>query len=137
MQYIHGLIGCILVVLALIHVPYPAPFAWAPYAGAAALAFITLQHEIGIAVSRLLAIITAGLMFFFFALFFLAVPRLEADWYTSQYGWAAVCLILSAFLMIPILSDFSCRLKKECVEAREARRTAFFSAPSHIRPHGR
>jgi len=47
---------------------------------------------------------------------------------------AAVCRILAAFLMIPVLSDYSCRLKKDCVEAREARRNAFFSVPSHIRP---
>jgi hypothetical protein len=77
------------------------------------------------------------MMFFFFAAFFLIVPKLTADWYLSQYGWEAVCRILGAFVMIPILSDYSCRLKAECLEAREARRTAFFSVPSDVHTHGR
>jgi len=137
MLYIHGFIGCVLVVLALIHIPYPAPFAWLPYASAAILAFITLKPDIGLGVSRILAIATTGMMFFFFAAFFLLVPKLPSDWYASQFGWAAVCRILSAFVMIPILSEYSCRLKAECREARAARRTAFFSVPGHIRPESR
>lgn len=134
MQYIHGFIGFVLVVMALIHVPFPDPLEWLPYAVAAGLAFITLTQNLSMGIARVLAILTAGAMFFFFAIFFLLVPRLDADWYTTQYGWAAVCRILAAFLMIPVLSDYSCRLKKDCVEAREARRNAFFSVPSHIRP---
>ena len=137
MQYFHGFIGCVLALLALIHVPYPAPFAWLPYAAAAFLGFITIKPELSLGLSRLLAIATAGLMFFFFAWFFLMVPRLEADWYANQAGWFAVCTLLGAFLMIPILSDYSCRLKADCREARAARRTAFFSVPSHIHPEGR
>ena len=135
MQYIHGFIGFVLVLMVLIHVPFPDPLEWVPYAFAATLAFITLTPNMSMSIARILAISTAGLMFFFFALFFLLVPRLEADWYTTQFGWSAVCRILAAFLMIPILSDYSCRLKKDCMEAREARRTtAFFSVPNHIRP---
>lgn len=137
MQYIHGFIGLLLVLMALIHVPFPDPFQWLPYAVAASLAFLTLSRNLSTGMSRVLAICSTGMMFFFFALFFLLVPRLEADWYMTQYGWSAVCRILGAFLMIPILSDYSCRLKKECLEAREERRTAFFSVPSNVRPHGR
>ena len=137
MQYIHGFIGCLLVLMALIHVPFPDPLQWLPYALASVLAFLTLSQNLSTGMARVLAITTTGMMFFFFALFFLLVPRLDADWYTTQFGWSAVCRILSAFLMIPILSDYSCRLKKECMEAREAHRTAFFSAPSDIHPHGR
>ena len=134
MQYIHGFIGFVLVVMALIHVPFPDPLEWLPYAVAACLAFITLSQNMSMGIARILAISTAATMFFFFAIFFLLVPRLDADWYTTQFGWAAVCRILAAFLMLPILSDYSCRLKKDCMEAREARRSAFFSVPSHIRP---
>jgi len=137
MQYSHGFIGWVLVVLALIHLPYPTPLAWLPYAGAAILAFITLKSELSLGLSRILAITTAATMFFFFAYFFLLVPKLEADWYTTQFGWAAVSRIVSAFVMIPILSDYSCRLKADCLEARAARRAAFFSVPSHIRPESR
>lgn len=137
MQYIHGFIACLLVLLAVIHIPFPEPLAWLPYSVAAALALITLKSDLSIPVSRVLAIATTGMMFFFFALFFLVVPTLKAGWYTTQYGWAAVCLLLSAFVMIPILSDYSCRLKADCREARAARRTAFFSVPSHINPESR
>lgn len=133
MQYIHGFIGCVLVLLALIHVPYPYPLAWLPYAIAACLAFITLKSEISQGLSRILAIATAGTMFFFFAWFFVKVPTLDADWYASQAGWAAVCRILAAFVMIPILSEYSCRLKADCLEAR-ARNRAFFSVPESVRP---
>jgi energy-coupling factor transporter transmembrane protein EcfT len=137
MHYIHGFIGLVLIVLALIHVPYPEPLQWLPYTGAAILALLTLVSDISIPVSRLLAIATAGVMFFFFAAFFLIVPKLTADWYLNPYGWEAVSRILGAFVMIPILSDYSCRLKADCLEAREARRSAFFSAPSDVRTPGR
>lgn len=133
MQYIHGLIGCALLLFALIHVPHPTPFVWVPYALGAALAFLTLRQEIRESLSLVFAITTTALMFFFFAGFFVVVPKLAADWYMHQQGWAAVCLIVSAFMMIPVLSDYSCRLKAECREARQARRDAFFSVPSHIR----
>jgi len=136
MLYLNGLIGCIFAVIALLHVPHPMPWSWVPYLGAAILALITLKREIGDMLSRALAVITTLTMFFFFAGFFVVVPKLAADWYSHQEGWEAVCLILGAFAMIPILSDYSCRLKAECREAREAsRRRAFFSVPSHIRPH--
>ena len=134
MQYINGLIGCALILFALIHVPHPTPFVWVPYAVAAAFAFLTLRHELHETFSLILAVATTAVMFFFFAGFFVVVPKLAADWYMHQQGWAAVCLILSAFAMIPILSDYSCRLKAECREARQARRHAFYSVPSHIRP---
>lgn len=133
MQYIHASIGCLFILIALIHASLPNPLSWAPYAAAAILALITLKPEISIAFSRVLAIATTALMFFFFAGFFLSVPKLAADWYTHQAGWEAVCRILGAFVMIPILSDYSCRLKAECREARVGARRAFFSVPDHIR----
>ena len=137
MSFIHGFIGSVLLLMAVIHMPFPSPFAWLPYTIAASLAFITLLPNLSMGLSRLLAVATVGLMFFFFALFFLLVPRLEADWYMTQYGWSAVCRILTAFLMLPILSEYSCRLKKDCMEARRARRGAFFSVPNHIPPESR
>ena len=142
MQYVNALIGCTLVVIGLIHAFHPTPLAWAPYAGASILAFISLKPELvnnrpelSIAVARVLAIVTTAVMFFFFAGFFISVSKLPADWYADQTGWVAVCRILSAFVMIPLLSDYSCRLKKECQEARLAERRAFFSVPHHIPPH--
>jgi len=120
-------------VIALLHAPHPNPLSWAPFSVAAILAFISLKAEISVPVSRVLAISTTAMMFFFFASFFLLVPKLAADWYTHQAGWEAVSRVLAAFAMIPILSDYSCRLKAECLEARRKERRAFFSVPDRIR----
>jgi hypothetical protein len=135
MQYINASIGCLFIVIALLYALHPNPLAWAPYSAAAVLSLITLKSEISIAFSRVLAISTTALMFFFFAGFFLLVPKLAADWYAHQAGWEAVFRIFGAFAMIPILSDYSCRLKAECAEARLHARRAFFSAPDHVRPN--
>lgn len=135
MSYLNGLIGSIFVLIALLYVPHPTPFAWAPYAGAAVLAFLTLKHELARPLARALAIVTTVTMFFFFACFFVVVPKLAADWYQRQEGWTAVCLLLSAFAMLPILADYSCRLKADCEEARARGRSGFFSVPNHLRPH--
>lgn len=135
MQYIHGLIGCTFIAIALMHAFHPTPLSWAPFAGAALLAFITLKNEIRIPIARILAISTTIVMFFFFAGFFVVIPGLATDWYMQQAGWHAACLIMSAFLMLPLLSDYSCRLKADCREERMVRRRAFFSVPDHIPPH--
>lgn len=133
MLYINGFIGCVLLLIGLVHVPFPMPFSWAPYLVGAALALITLKSEISIPLARLLAIGTAVAMFFFFAGFFVGAPKLAADWYTRPEGWDAVGRIIAAFLMLPILSEYSCRLKAERREAiaHERQRRYFFSAPEH------
>ena len=134
MQVIHGAIALVLAVLALLHVPHPTPFIWVPYALASVLALLTLFHGISPFFSRLLAISATALMFFFFARFFMDVPHLASDWYTHQEGWFSVSLLLAAFAMIPVLSDYSCRCKADCREARAAARgRSFFGVPSHLR----
>jgi hypothetical protein len=135
MRYIIGLIGCIFIVIALAHAPLPTPLSWLPYLCAAGLAFTTLKNDIRIPLARILAVCTVLAMFFFFAAFFVVVPKLEADWYMHQTGWSAVSLILGAFLMLPILSNYSCILKADCRDARVVRRRAFFSVPHHIPRH--
>ena len=135
MQYVNALIGCSFIIIAIFYALHPSPLAWAPYAVAAALALVSLKPELSLGFSRVLAISTTALMFFFFAGFFVLVPKLATDWYTNQEGWQAVCRIFGAFAMIPILSDYSCRLKAECREARYNARRAFFSAPEHVRHH--
>ncbi len=135
MQVIHGAIALMLLAVALLHVPHPTPFIWVPYALASALAIITVFADVGQFFSRLLAISTTMLMFFFFAGFFMDVPKLESDWYVRQEGWFAVSTLLAAFAMIPILSDYSCRCKADCMHARAAgERLSFFRAPGHVRP---
>ena len=140
MQVFHFAVGVTFAVLALLHVPHPSPWLWVPYAAGAVLAFMTLVPDLGIAISRLLAIAATVLAFFFFAGFFMEVPRLESDWYQSQEGWSAVARLLGAFTLLPVLSDFSCRCKAECREARAGQRAhkrrhpRIFSAPDHVTP---
>ena len=140
MQFVNATIGVLFVVAALLHVPHPSPWLWLPYAAGATLAFITLVPNLGIFVSRVLAIAATALMFFFFAGFFLEVPKLASDWYQSQEGWAVVFRLIGAFTLIPLLSDYSCRCKAECREARQGvrhralRHRGFFSAPEQPRP---
>lgn len=137
MQYINGLIGCILLLIGLVHVPFPMPLSWLPYLIGAVLAFITLKSEISVGPARVLAIGTTAAMFYFFAGFFVVAPNLAADWYTRPEGWDAVGRIVAAFLMLPILSEYSCRLKAECREALEHQRQRrhFFTAPGQAPNH--
>lgn len=138
MQYFHAAVGVTFAILALLHVPHPSPWLWVPYATGSVLAFLTLVPDMSIAVSRLLAVAATVLAFFFFAGFFMEVPRLESDWYQGQEGWFAVARLLGAFTLIPVLSDFSCRCKAECREARagrvaeKRRHPRIFSAPDHV-----
>jgi len=135
MDLIHGLIGIAFVVLALVHVPHPSPYIWVPYAAGALLAFITLFRGLHIFLARFLAVATTGLLFFFFAGFFMEVPELKAGWYQRQEAWAAISMLFGAFAMLSILSDFSCRCKADCGDRREQAQDSFFSAPADA-PHG-
>jgi hypothetical protein len=140
MQYVYGLIGVLFVVIALLHVPHPSPWLWLPYALGAALAGLALIPNLNILLARLLAVGATALMFFLFAGFFMAVPKLSSDWYQSQEGWLVVTRLLGAFTLIPLLSDFSCRCKAECIAARSrsaaaaSRAGGFFTAPEQPRP---
>jgi hypothetical protein len=129
MQWIHGLIGLAFVVLALLHVPHPSPYVWVPYAAAACLTFVTLFRGIHLLISRVLAVVTTVLLFYFFAGFFMEVPELKTGWYGRQEAWGAISMLFGAFAMLSILSDFSCRCKAECRERKEQGNNAFFSAP--------
>ncbi len=137
LQWFHGVVGLTFAVLALLHVPHPSPWLWVPYAAGAVLAWLTLTPYLGIFISRILAIAATALMFFFFSGFFMEVPKLESDWYQGQEGWSAVARLLGAFTLIPVLSDYSCRCKAECREARSQvargrRHSGFFSAPERV-----
>jgi len=135
MHYINGLIGCVLILIGLVHVPHPMPLTWLPYVIAGLLAFVTLKANISSSLVWVLAIATAAAMFFFFAGFFVAAPKLATDWYTRPEGWDAVGRIIAAFLMLPILSEYTCRNKAECRDARERRRGSFFAASDSAANH--
>jgi hypothetical protein len=136
MQFIHGLVGVLFVALALLHVPHPSPYVWIPYALGALLAFLTLFGSLNLVLSRVLAVATTALLFYFFAGFFLEVPELKAGWYGRQEAWQMLSLLFGAFAMLSILSDFSCRCKADCRERRERPPGGFFSAPPEA-SHGK
>lgn len=141
LRYFHAFVVVTFIILALLHVPHPRPLLWLPYAAGAVLATLALLPRLNVVVSRLLAIAATALMFFLFAGFFMAVPSLEAGWYQSQEGWATVSRLLAAFLLLPLLSEFSCRCKADCRESRAAakgggRTSGFFTAPEQTRAGG-
>lgn len=137
MRMVTGLIGCILIMLAIIHAFIPHASAntfLALYAAGAICAFGTLYASMNLTVARVLAVATTGLMFCYFAAFFKMAPHFHEEWYRSGAALEGVGMLLSAFAMIPILSCFSCMLKADCRETMQQRdsKTAFFSAPDSV-----
>ncbi|MCZ6617955.1 MAG: hypothetical protein O7E57_07455 [Gammaproteobacteria bacterium] len=113
MQYFNGLIGCGFIILALLHTAEMSHTCWISYSSAALLAFISLKSNIHLATSRILAGVTTLLMFFYFASFFTVAPGLEDEWYRENKFWEAISQIMAAFCLIPVLSNYTCRLKTE------------------------
>ena len=128
MLYLNGLIGCLFVVLAVLHFGAVEPLqAIALSTAGATLAFLTLKTELSVNASRVLALLTTVLMFVFFARFFHLAPNLDTQSPREVFG-----SLFAAFSMIPILSVYSCRLKAECREVYQRKRRAFFSVPRHL-----
>ncbi len=113
MQYLNGLIGCGFVLLAVLHTAEMSHYCWITYASAALLAFVSFKSHINLTISRILAGLTTLLMFAYFAQFFSVAPGLEGDWYREHKFWEAVSQIIAAFILIPVLSNYTSRLKAE------------------------
>lgn len=112
MRVVNGIIGCVLLTLAILHIFIPKPpVLTAIYLGGALLAFASLQPNISFAWARVLAVASVIAMFFYFAGFFRIVDRFHEQWYRSGLMLDAVGLLISAFAMIPVLSVFSSRMK--------------------------
>lgn len=135
MRIVNAIIGCILLVFAGLHAFIPNHLHLVVAYGIGALfAFITVKPGgMGINTARVFAVGTTAVMFFYFAGFFTMAPHFEAEWLKTGAALEGLGMLLSAFLMIPILSCYSCFLKAEgCDEFREkeALKTgAFFSVP--------
>lgn len=96
----------------------------------AALAFPTLTRSLRPGLSRLLAIAATAFLFFYFAGFLKVAPHLGSGWYTMHM--VALGQLLGAFAMIPLLAEYSCRLKAGGMGARPQRQTAFFAVPRKL-----
>ena len=137
MRYVNGLIGVALLVLALTYLDEADSVPWSLIYGYGALvALLSLKTRITEQVAWIGAIGATAAMFCYFALFFQMVPHLRGDWVFR--GHECIYLVAAAFCMIPVLSDFSCRLKgnrglKPAGDAAKAKR--LFQLP--FRPSSR
>ena len=128
MSYLNGFIGFGFILLALLHLGVPdGSFVVGTYLFGSALAFITLVRRLPLNAARLLALVTTAATFFYFIGFFQTAPHLGDGWYAVHTR--ALGQLLAAFAMIPVLAEYSCRLKADCQEAGERNRLGFFSVP--------
>ena len=121
MHYVNAIISFVLVLAAVVHFDRPAESAM--FVLGAVLAAIALKHWLHARMVGLLAVITTGAMFFFFASFFRLTPTLQPDWYwQGQQAVHVASLLFAGFAMIPVLTEFSCRMKasEDCPLTRRA-----------------
>ena len=104
------MIAVALLALALAHLDNP-PNATMFICGAM-LAVVALKHYLSSGAVRIFAFLAAGVLFFYFGRFFALVPDLQPGWHWRP-GNNAAGLLLAGFVMIPVLSEYSCRMKKE------------------------
>ena len=118
MQYVNGIIAVVLLGLALIGRDDPVQAGM--FILAATLAAIAFKHWLSRRIVRVLAIVAAGLLFWHFAQFLYVVPHLSPDWYWGSDGIRTAGLLFAGFAMIPVLSEYSCRMKasSECERGR-------------------
>lgn len=118
MQFVNAIIAVVLLLLALAVGEAGKASMFIVGAVVAAIAF---KHWLSTWMVRVLAFVTACAMFFFFWSFFALVPTLQTDWYWQPMELIdAFGLLCAGFAMIPVLSEYSCRMKAnaECERGR-------------------
>ncbi len=141
MRTVNAIIACVLATFAVLHAFIPSHLHIALLFGAGAFlaALTVIPRSMSINTARLFAIGTTAIMFFYFAGFFTMAPEFEDGWHKTGAALDGLAMLLSAFLMIPVLSCYSCLLKAEGCEhfraKEEPKRGAFFSVPDHIKNH--
>ena len=120
MRLVNAVIAVALVALAVLKLDDPSGASM--FLFGALIAAFALKHYLSAWSVRVLAFLAAGTLFCYFGQFFYLVPHLQPSWYWQWQGDAleATALLLSGFAMIPVLSEYSCRLKasRECVRGR-------------------
>ncbi|MFK7915633.1 MAG: hypothetical protein AB8B93_17080 [Pseudomonadales bacterium] len=137
MRYLNGVIGGVFLILTLLYAGQGSTAhltCLTMLALATGLAFTTFVPTLPIALSRVLAVVTVATMFYFFAGFFTMASSFEGQWYKSATAFEAIAFLLSAFCLLAVLSDFSCRLKADCPmsRARKSERKGFFTVPNDL-----
>ena len=119
MQYVNAIIAVALLGLAVLmrHDPGEA----AMYVLGAILAATAFKHWLSTWMVRLLAFVAAGTLFCYFGKFLYLAPTLQPDWYWQPLEVLDVAgLLFAGFAMIPVLAEYSCRMKasNECERGR-------------------
>ena len=96
----------------------------------AILAAVAFKHWLNPAMVRLLAVLTAGMLFWYFSQFFVLVAEAGGAWRWRQHGVPAAGALLAGFAMIPVLSEYTCRMKAsgQCERARRKLASSRFAA---------
>lgn len=125
MRYVNAITTvalCALALLQLLRLDDPATafiFAF----GAVAAAF-AVSRRLPTKVVRLLAFLSAGVMFCYFWQFFSLTPTLPADWYRHSGTLHVIGLLFAGFGMIPVVSEYTCRMKANGNCERAGRKVA-------------
>lgn len=119
MQYVNAIIAVALLGLAVLMRDEPGQAMM--FVLGAVLAAVAFKHWLSTWMVRLLAFVAAGTMFCYFGNFLFLVPTLQPDWYWQPLDVLdAAGLLFAGFAMIPVLTEYSCRMKasKECERGR-------------------
>lgn len=110
MRYVNGLAGLVLLGIAWSSIGEPDWRIWLPaYGLGSIIALSALKARMPTWLAWLCAAGAAGAMFAYFSLFFQIAPHLRGDW--ISHGHACLNLVVAAFCMIPVLAEFSRKLK--------------------------
>ena len=141
MRMVSAVIACVLITFAVLHsfIPNHLFFVFLYGAGAFFALVTVIPRGMGVVTARVFAVGTTAVMFFYFAGFFSMAPQFEEGWHQTGAALEGLGMLLSAFLMLPVLSCYSCLLKAEGCEhfraEHEAKGGAFFSVPENIKNH--
>ena len=120
MRCVNSIVAVVLLLFALLLRDEPTQAAM--FIVGATLAAVAFKRWLSLHFVRGLAVVATGALFWYFAQFLYLVPNLQPDWYRDWggEGMRTVGLLFAGFAMIPVLSEYSCRMKAsgECERAR-------------------
>ena len=123
MRFVNTIIAVVLFGLALLEFWLLNDSAAAfMFALGAVMAALASKHWLRLPLVRLLALLSTGILFCYFWRFFALTPTLQADWYWQTDTLNAVGSLLAGFGMIPVVAEYSCRMKAngECERGQRA-----------------
>ncbi|MEM6707934.1 MAG: hypothetical protein AAF648_04045 [Pseudomonadota bacterium] len=133
---VNGAVGSVFILLLVQYLTKAEtvnPMCASMLVSATALSALTFVRNLPLWATRLAAIFTVAVMFYFFASFFHLVPSLGEQWYQRADSLVALSFLFGAFCMIPLMAEYSCRLKADCPYRRSAGGgRGFFTVPERL-----